>query len=295
MQLRAPALDDAEAVLAILSARDIADIGEPDYTLEDLLEEWRASDIALADDVRVAELDDEIAGYVIVSRPGTQVVVDPRFEGRGIGRALLEWAEARDRDRGRDRHRQWIGAGNERGRELLSAAGYELLRSYWRMVRDLDGRESPPTPPDGVRLRPLDVEADGAEVHALDDRSFSANADYTPSSLEQFAEEHLEKHDLASALSVIAEVDDAIAGFLLTRVWREQAAGFVDILAVHPDHQGRGIGSTLLRQAFASYGADGLTEAQLGVASDTPRAFELYERVGMRQKFRFDVYERAAR
>jgi GNAT superfamily N-acetyltransferase len=37
-------------------------------------------------------------------------LVAPDQEGRGIGSQLLEWAEWRDRDRGRDVHRQWVAA-----------------------------------------------------------------------------------------------------------------------------------------------------------------------------------------
>lgn len=295
MRLRAPALDDAEVVLEVLSARDIADIGEPDYTLQDLLEEWQLAEVDLAEDARVVEVAGQIAGYGIVRRPGAVVTVDPRFEGRGVGRMLLEWSEARSRQRGRDRHRQYVGAGNDRARELLTGAGYTLLRSYWRMVRELDGSEQPaPVIPTGVRLRALDLEADAVAVHALDDRSFSTVPDYNPSTFEQFRDEHLAAHDLDPGLSVIGEADGMVAGFALTKVWPEARAGFVDVLAVDPAHQGRGLGSALLRHAFAAYAAAGLREAQLGVATDNPRALDLYERVGMRPKFRFDVYERAA-
>jgi mycothiol synthase len=293
MQLRPPAFDDAEAVLEVLIARDIADTGEPDYTLEDLVQEWRLAEVDLREDARVVELHGRIAGYGIVRRPGTVVAVDPRFEGRGVGRALLKWSEARGRQQGRGAHRQYVGAANVHARELLTGAGYALLRSYWRMVRELDGSEQPGHVPEGIRMRALDVETDGQAVHALDDVAFSTVPDYNPSSLEQFREEHLAAHDLDTDLSVIAETDGAMAGFALTRVWSDARVGFVDVLAVHPAHQGRGLGPALLSQAFVRYRAAGLREAQLGVATDNPRAVRLYERVGMRQKFRFDVYERA--
>jgi mycothiol synthase len=293
MRLRAPVIDDAPAVLEVLIARDIADTGEPDSTREDLLKEWRSREVDLALDVRVAELNGRIVGYSVVQRRGAMIAIDPRFEGRGAGAPLLRWAQARERERGRHTHRQWLGAADEELRGVLIAAGYTQVRSYWRMVRELDGSEQPaPVIPDGVRLRALDLEADAVAVHALDDRSFSTVPDYDPSTFEQFRDEHLAAHDLDPGLSVIAEAAGAMAGFLLTRVWPEQSAGFVEILAVHPDHQGRGVGTALLRRAFAGYAGAGLREAQLGVASDNPRAFELYERVGMRQKFRFDVYER---
>ena len=294
MRLRAPVIDDAPAVLEVLIARDIADTGEPDYTLDDLLQEWHLADVDLSADARVAELDGEIAGYGIVRRQGAVVAVDPRCEGRGVGRALLEWSELRDRERGRSAHRHYIGAADVEARELLTSAGYTLLRSYWRMVRELTGSEQPGPEPGGVRLRALDLTADAAAVHALDDLAFSTVPDYNQSTFAQFRDEHLAAHDLDPALSVIAVADGSMAGFALTRVWSEERVGFVDVLAVHPEQQGRGLGSVLLRHAFARYAAAGLREAQLGVATDNPRALGLYERVGMRQSFRFDVYERDA-
>jgi hypothetical protein len=48
----------------------------------------------------------------------------------------------------------------------------------------------------------------------------------------------------------------------------------------------------LLARAFAAFAAGGLAEAQLGVASDNLRARRLYERVGMRERVRREVYER---
>jgi hypothetical protein len=49
-----------------------------------------------------------------------------------------------------------------------------------------------------------------------------------------------------------------------------------------------------LRSAFAAFAAAGLGEAQLGVASDNPRAMTLYEQVGMTIRFCIDTYERPA-
>ena len=45
MRLRPPVLDDAPAVLGVLVARDVADLGAPDGTIGDLLDEWRAVDV----------------------------------------------------------------------------------------------------------------------------------------------------------------------------------------------------------------------------------------------------------
>jgi mycothiol synthase len=115
MRLRAPVPDDAPGVLAVLIARDVADLGAPDCTLEDLRDEWRASEFDLSADAQVVQLSDgQIVGYAAIRAPGTLAVVAPEFQGRGIGARVLRWAERRERELGRERHRQWIAAENRR-------------------------------------------------------------------------------------------------------------------------------------------------------------------------------------
>ena len=83
-----------------------------------------------------------------------------------------------------------------------------------------------------------------------------------------------------------------MVGFLLARRWPKERVGFIDLLAVHPQARRRGLGSMLLRTAFARFAGAGLREAQLGVASDNPRALQLYERAGMTPRFVVDAYHR---
>ncbi len=263
MRFRAPALDDAQAVLALLLARERADLGMPDDTLEEVLDEWRASDVDLAADAR------------------------------GIGRRWLDWAEHRERERGRDLHRG-RPASNARAQALLTGAGYGVARSYWRMERTLDDFGAEAAPPSGVRLRPVDVARDAVSLHALDARSFAANPGSTPESTREFREEHLEANAFDASLSRVAVHAEDIAGFLLAQRWEAEAVGFVDVLAVDPDYQGRGIGTALLSSALAAFASSGLRAAQLGVDSDNPRALRIYERAGMTVLFQYDVYERSS-
>jgi ribosomal protein S18 acetylase RimI-like enzyme len=127
--------------------------------------------------------------------------------------------------------------------------------------------DHPDTAPAGLQLRSLDVEQDAITLHALDAASFAGAPDYHPESLQAFREEHLGAHDLDPELSRVAELGGQTVGFLLARRWNKAPVGFVDILAVHPDHQRKGIGTTLLAEAFRLFRTAGLEEAQLGVAS----------------------------
>jgi mycothiol synthase len=160
------------------------------------------------------------------------------------------------------------------------------------MARPLDRGIGPSEPPAGIELRPLDPDADGPALHALDADSFGSAPDYVPESYEMFVAEHLRAHDAAPELSLVAQDAGRIVGFLLARRWPHEATGYVDLLAVAPSHQRRGIGASLLTHGFAAFARAGLVQAQLGVASDNPRALRIYETAGMGPRFRFDVFER---
>ncbi len=93
-------------------------------------------------------------------------------------------------------------------------------------------------------------------------------------------------------MSYLATRGGGPVGFLLARRWSNEGVGYVDLLGVDPAHRARGLATALLLTAFSRFAADGLREAQLGVASDNPRALRLYERCGMSPRFRMDTYQR---
>src|SRR3954471_11344131 len=291
MRLRAPTFADAEAVAALIVAADIAELGEADSTLEDLRQEWGESGFALDRDAVLAEEDGRPVGYAAFRR-GSRVVtaVHPERRGQGIGDALLDWCEARGKERGHAKYEQAVADNDARGRELLLSRGYARVRSYWRLDREL-GQEPEPPLPAGVTLRPMDVTADADALLAVNEAAFAQTADYEPETPATFAEHHLHAHDHDPALSRVALANGEIAGFALVRRWPD-AVAYVDLLAVHPASAGRGLGGALLRAVFAAARAAGLRRVQLGVASDNARAVGLYERAGMRVRWRVDAYER---
>jgi mycothiol synthase len=295
VRLRPATYEDLQAVFALLAARDVADLGQPDIVLQDLADRWNAGEFGLAENTLVTELSDgRIAAYAEANRQGGLIVVAPEHEDDEIASALLEWSERRQRELGHRQFGQLVAARNARGGQLVERAGYRPVRHVWRMVRGLERPDELPVPrlPPGIAMRAPDVDGDAAALHAIDAESFAPLADYRPISTSTFTEEHLRVHDVDLALSSVAEQAGHIVGFLLTRRWQDEGAGFVDLLAVHPDHQRRGIGSALLLTAFSRIAAAGLHAAQLTVASDNPRALALYESAGMTVRFQLDIWER---
>src|SRR4029079_18732687 len=100
-------------------------------------------------DVLVAELDGQVAGYVRLSHPFpiessrhvlhiTGIAVDPGFQRRGVGRALLRAAEAEARTQGARRITLRVLAPNEAARSLYEACGY-IVEGVQRGEFYLDG------------------------------------------------------------------------------------------------------------------------------------------------------------
>ncbi|HEY1835140.1 MAG TPA: GNAT family N-acetyltransferase [Solirubrobacteraceae bacterium] len=295
MLLRAPKRDDAVAVAGLLVDRQTAAFGRSEGALGDLLDEWESSELDLGRDAIVAESSGGVlAGYAVAHRFGTFAVVEPEQEGQGFGSALLDWCERRQRELGWKEHRTSIPAVNVRAKALLLGRGYGLVRSSWSMRLPLDQLPDASVPP-GVTLRMLEARADGAALHELDQAAFAAVAGTEPMSRTAFAEEHLQGHDLDPSLSLVAERGGEIVGFALTCRRQAESAAYIDILAVHPRQQGRGVGRALLLETFAAARRAGLDEAQLGVSGDNPKALRLYEGVGMTARAQLDIYTRPIR
>jgi len=284
---------DDDAVLELLAAHDLVHYGEADFTRELLLDEWRgAHSDATADAVLIDDERGMPVGYGALFPHGGLAFVDPAHEGAGAGSQLLAWLEARGHADRRDVHRQRVAGRNRCAHELLTAAGYTHLRSVLWLQRELDNAPPLPPVPDAIVLDALDVARDARAVYAVDCAAFAGSPDYEQVAFASFQAEHLASPQLDPSLSRVARRDDALVGFALCR--RTSRGGCVDILAVEEAERGRGLGSLLLASAFAAFAAAGLREARLDVSSENGPALRLYERAGMRECNRMDVFEKLA-
>jgi ribosomal protein S18 acetylase RimI-like enzyme len=279
MRLRPATPADAQAAADLVIAGDIADLGVADYSLGDLQDEWRELD--LATDTLLIEDD---AGTIVACAHfrGNDVLaqVDPTREGEGFGTALLEWSEQRASERGVKTVRQAVGDRGETARAFLQAHGYAKTRSFWRMERDTTPEETA----DETGLRGIEP-ADAPTLYEITIRAFARDSAYEPKSQDEWTRREFNGHDVDHPLSRTADGK----GYALVRRWDEDTL-YVPLLAVHPDHQGQGLGARLLRSVFAAAQGRRVT---LNVASDNPNAVKLYEGVGMRQAWRVDDYQKA--
>jgi ribosomal protein S18 acetylase RimI-like enzyme len=185
-----------------------------------------------------------------------------------------------------------LAGGNAAGHDLLGRAGYRHVRSYWRLGRALDPAPEVPTPPSGVLIAPIELDADARALCAAAEAAFAGSADYERESFGPLLAQLLGAHDFDARLGRVARRKATIVGFVLCRRWRERDTGHISLLGVDPSERGRGLGATLLLSAFAGFSAAGLCEACLEVASDNAGGRRLYEAVGMTERHRMDALEK---
>jgi mycothiol synthase len=286
-RLRPPSTDDADAVLAVIHGRDIADLGVPDFTLDDLRADWATPGLALEHDARVAAPAGPVRGYAILLGHDAVVVVHPLAEGRGDGSVLRRWAEARAAERGTAVLRQFAYGSNDRAREHLRAAGYAPAQHYFRLRADLAGVSGAPAPP----LRTFDAARDEAAVHALIQEAFAAIEGHEHQALERWRAKTIAKDGHDPSLWLLLEDEKGLIGAGLGERW-DEGTGYVAELAVAPRARGRGHGRTLLLGLFDAFRRAGLTHAELSVHGRNRGALRLYESVGMRPTWQAERWEK---
>jgi mycothiol synthase len=282
---RPPRSNEAQAITDLIVACDVAEFGQPDFELDDLLTDWHMPGFDLVRDAVVVADGDRIVAYASFVRGDyVDVYVHPEHRNAGIGKALLEWSERRALERtppGEEiRVGQVITTGETGARRLLEKRGYEPVRTYWRMTMPLADSSPSPAWPEGVHVRTFDQERDTRAVYALVQDAFADNERHTAESFEEWQAFMIDRDAFEPGLWFIAESDGEIVGCVLCPNYEDE--GWIRQLAVSRDWRRRGLGTALLRQAMSELRRRGRREIGLVVDSwNRTGAKELYEHAGM--------------
>ncbi|HXF84882.1 MAG TPA: GNAT family N-acetyltransferase [Anaerolineales bacterium] len=235
--------------------------------------------------------------------------VHPDHWGKGIGRYLLTWAEdhahlalekcAPDL---RVAPRSGVEAHNKAALALFESLGWKRIRSFYRMVIDLEHAPEPQPFPEGIIVRPYNPETELEAVYRTFVDTFRDHFGFIVPPFEKgfadFKHNFVEEPGYDPDLWFVAFDGDEMVGICLCR--REDPedpeAGWISELGVCRKWRKRGLGSALLKHAFATFYVRGKKRVCLGVdAESLTGALHLYERAGMRVQRQFDQYEKEIR
>ncbi len=290
---RRPTLDDAEGILAVGIARDIADVGYPDYSLDDVREELTEPGLDLERDAWVVcDGDGRVVASALITGGDARVAVHPEVCGAGAGTYLRTQVEGRAREGGEAVIRQVVSGSNDPARRLLEAAGYRAVQHYWRMARALDSDEQALPWPTGLDVRPYELGADDAAAHALVQDAFTDIPGTVSRGFDEWRAMTVGGAQFAPDLSTAALDSEALAGVALCERW-EDGQGYVAYLAVARDWRGRGLGRALLAASLANMRTAGLAKAALSVNGRNESATHLYTSAGMRVDSRAERYDKS--
>lgn len=148
---RAPKMDDLGAITELHMACDNADFGISDSTREIILADWQRPGFNLSTDAWViVTTRGRCVGYAHVwpcnsTDNSVFACVHPAYRSRGIGMLLLRLAEARAREQidatppgVRVTLTSVVSHVNEVARRLLEREGYTPVRSFWRLIVEME-------------------------------------------------------------------------------------------------------------------------------------------------------------
>jgi mycothiol synthase len=295
LPLRAATAADAGSLLRLVAAMDLAETGESECTLEDVLDDFAqpAYRAWLHEDAH-----GQVDGAVWVSTfPGEDSVIgnvlqDPA-SGTHLLAPLLEVARHQARELGPTLpfHVSCYITSADRI-AVLDAAGGEIVRYFWRMLATVTDGVPAVELPTGAEIQPI-REGDDADLHRMYDVLEPAFADHfgaAPATYDDWIRSRSSSGLSDRSLWWLATVDGEPAAALIGR--RIGDLGWVEEVGTLPAYRGRGLARALLVVAFEEFRRLGYAEVGLGVdATNSTGAVGLYESIGMRQSRTMPVYE----
>lgn len=306
---RAPTWDDVQAVARVIQQANIAEVGEADFHPSELEAEWREPRFDLAQRCTVAvQADGAIVGYAWFYDRRRHVDYDADISvvpGPDAGAIAAELLSRIERGIAADSQAAPAGArvllyvpaghGNETRKALLQESGYSPCRYFFRMERVLDAAPALPTLPQGITIRPCERGKDEPVFYDVLTEAFRTHFRHSPMEEPAWIDRHAGTNDFyRPELWFLAEEDGRAVGAVVNMFFDD--LGWVDELGVRESARGRGIGEALLVRSFAAFHAAGQPRVALGVDGENATgATRLYERAGMRQTQRVDLYEKVMR
>lgn len=222
--------------------------------------------------------------------------VAPQWRGRGLGTAMLHWAE--------ERIRVLAGTHPTNGKRMFGAnasstekAATELLLSeeyrcvYTSVLMDFTDFDQLTEPRLPVQIERRDVQPNQLRLIWEADAHFWAGTFWGPVPSEETYQKFLHQPDLDPTLWQVAWDQDQPVGMVFGRLSR--GCGYIDEVSVAGTYRRQGIARALLLYALAALRERGVQRVRLHTdASDRQGARSLYEKIGFSVTRAFPRYRK---
>ncbi|MER7005618.1 GNAT family N-acetyltransferase [Dactylosporangium sp. NPDC000555] len=309
--VRGCTLRDVAAILSVTRASDVAALGEPDWTEDEVVATLTApNQVPAVDSWLASGPGGEPLAWAYVDNPergardNVEVYAVPGRGAAAYGPLLdlaLERVAARAREAGHAEVTLRAGAVASESAyiDALTSRGFGFRKRHARMTRPLTPGDRPPhllAAGDRLLVRVVRAgdEAEMRRFHGVLQAAFADTPDFQPVPYEAWRESLAALPSISWDEWLVAEVSGRVVGVLQSADQGvERGEGWVKNLAVLREHRKEGIGGALLRSAFSIYAAKGRATAGLGVDLTNPTgAHRLYAGLGMTVAFAADMFER---
>lgn len=299
---RAATVADVDPILEAMRAVDAADHPHFVTTREEVEDDLSHSYVDLERDSGLAvDREGRVIAYgLVVLSPGQETLVRsiliggvrPSDRGRGIGRQLLAWQEARALQQFATSDKRlpgwmivWTDERAAATVRLAERFGFRISRYFLELRRDLV-EPVIARPLDGFEVVPFTAERSEAVRLARND-AFRDHWGSQPTTREDW-EEMVSRAVFRPDLSFLALAPDGeIAGLVLSEVNEEDfepqgfTSAYIDLVGVPRAFRRRGVAPALLSRTLEAIAAAGLEKVVLDVDAESPTgALGLYTGVG---------------
>jgi mycothiol synthase len=305
---------DIPVLTRITNAAMEADGISDRHTVEQMTLELRPDERSdPAYDLVVAEVGGTMVGFAKVEWVDTTdglreyrswCEVDPAWRRRGIGSALFESARQRIGEvaAGHDvelpRVAGCSAAESDAGAHALYRRhGYEAVRWFFHMTRDLADPIVEPPLPEGIEVRPVTRE-DARRIFEADIEAFMDHWGGFDHSDAQF-NKWVDESTFEPSLHIVAFDGDEIAGAVINTIYPQANQelgvdrGWLDSVFVRRPWRRRGLAKALVARSLTIFRERGMAEGILGVDADNPTgALGVYESNGFVVTEKFTAYRR---
>jgi ribosomal protein S18 acetylase RimI-like enzyme len=283
-RIRPATADDADAILALHLLRDLANLGEPSTTVDEVEADLGVTTVQAA---VLSDQDGQLLGHGwldhqdgwsktwgdITVRPGADPIVAV---------VMLDWvlATAREIDPGLPVH---LFADSHDFEKIAAyqARNGQVVRRFCRMRIELEHPLPAASLAPGVAIRGVEsTEDDLRTAYRIADTSFADHFGHESDSYEAWREITVDGALSDLSLWWIATVDGEPASVLYAGA--APGGGHIDTLGTLREFRGRGLGRALMLTAFTEFLRRDRPRVTLGVDATSPTgARELYESLGM--------------